>query len=225
MYFLIVLYATFFSSRKSMQNVKFYLLQNRILIPILLLSMLIIPPWTQPERFQLPSFLRPVALTKNFNHHHLIIDTDHQPSDYWWDDTNSLQRHSPTETLLSTATPSPLLDSTDPTSATLHKLHLFSQTRENLTLPLSPFFPPPLALKLALFHPSTSFLPPLLVQFRQNSMLHKTPRFSNSNVTVLTVFLKQQLHKNSLITPTFCFFLQWLNNVPPYDFRNSNPPP
>ena len=131
-----------FSSRKSMQNVKFYLLQNRILIPILLLSLLTIPPWTQSERFQLPSFIRPVALIKNFNHHHLIIDIDHQPSDYWWDDTNSLQRHSSSETLLSTATPSPLLDSTDPTSAILHKFHLFSQNRENLTLPFYPFFPP-----------------------------------------------------------------------------------
>jgi hypothetical protein len=45
-------------------------------------------------------------------------------------------------TFLATATPSPLLDSTDPTSASLNKFRLFSHTKEALTLPLSPLFPP-----------------------------------------------------------------------------------
>ena len=88
-----------------MTNVKNYLLQNRIHIPMLLLSMLIMTPWTQSERIKLPSFIRLVALIKNFHHPHLIPDDDHKPSDYWWDDPKLPLWHSNFTLLFSTATP------------------------------------------------------------------------------------------------------------------------
>ena len=205
-----------------MTNVKNYLLQNRILLPLLLLSILKIPPWTQSYRFQLPSFIRPVALIKNFNHHHLIIDIDHQPSDYWWDDTNPQLRHSQIGPLLATVTPFPLLELNDPTSASLNNSRLFSCTKEDLTLPSPHFFPPLLVAFFTLLHTST-MLPPLTqAQIRQKCFIYKTTPFSNSNVTAPTVFLKQQRHKKSPTTKRPCSY-KWPNE-PFYDFRNLTPP-
>ena len=126
-----------------MTNVKNYLFQNRIQILILLLSMLIMTPWTQCNRIEPPSFLRPVALSKNFYQPHLIPDDDHQPSDYWWDDTKLHKLHSNITQPSITAIPSLLLDPPTSDSTLLHKSPPFSPIIAAIISPLSPHLAPP----------------------------------------------------------------------------------
>ena len=127
-----------------MRNVKNYLFQNRVIIPLLLLSMLSLPPWTIYKGPDLPSLLRSVTLTKNLYPQTTVTDTDHQASDYWWDGTVPQHSGQRQETFLSIAALPPPLVSSVPTLISHQKLSLFTPTADHLTLKLlQNSIPPP----------------------------------------------------------------------------------
>ena len=122
---------------------KFTYTKNRVIIPLLLLSILSLSSATIYNGSNPPYLASSVTLPKNLHQPPTVTDIDHQASDYWWDGTLSQKSDQQQKSLLPNATlTSPLVPPT-PTPTTNNKSIIFSTTTEDLDLPLSQNPPPP----------------------------------------------------------------------------------
>jgi hypothetical protein len=154
---------------------KFTYTKNRVIIPLLLLSILSLSSATIYDGSDPPYLVSSVTQPKNLYQPPTVTDTDHQASDYWWDGTlpqNSDQQQKilvPNATLTSPLVPPTL------TPTTNNKSMVFSTTTEDLDLPLSQNSTPPSSTQ------NQNSLRPNCVFFTfpgSNSEIFISPRFT-----------------------------------------------
>ena len=122
---------------------KFTYTKNRVIIPLLLLSILSLSSATIYYGSNPPYLASSVTLPKNFKHPPTVTDTDHQASDYWWDGTLPPKRDQQQKILLPNAIVTFPLVPTTPPPTTNNKSIVFSTATKDLEPPLSPNSTPP----------------------------------------------------------------------------------
>ena len=122
---------------------KFTYTKNRVILPLLLLSILSLSSATIYYGSNPPYLASSVTLPKNLYQPPTVTDTDHQASDYWWDGTLPPKRDQQQKILLPNAIVTFPLVPTTPPPTTNNKSIVFSTATKDLEPPLSPNSTPP----------------------------------------------------------------------------------
>ena len=182
---------------------KFTYTKNRVIIPLLLLSILSLSSATIYYGSNPPYLVSSVTLPKNLYQPPTVTDTDHQASDYWWDGTLPQKRDQQQKILLPNAiVTSPLVPPTPPPT-TNNKSIVFSKATKDLKPPLSPNSTPPSSTQNQNLSAPVVSSPPSLDQTLRYSFHHDSPHISI--YTVFTVIMKPTTIHNSSTNSTLSF--------------------
>jgi hypothetical protein len=182
---------------------KFTYTKNRLILPLLLLSILSLSSATIYYGSNPPYLASSVTLPKNLYQPPTVTDTDHQASDYWWDGTLPPKRDQQQKILLPNAIVTfpwllPLL--LLPLTTNL----LYSQQPRRIWNPHFPQIPLPLlAPKINTLPALIVSSPPSLDQTLKYSFHQDSPHIST--YTVLTVIMKPTTIYNSLTNSHLSF--------------------
>ena len=171
---------------------------------MIMMSILILPPWTLQNRSNLPSSVRSVTLSENLYHQPTVPDTGHQASDFWWDGTEPWKTDQQRKTLFPTDILSSPHAPLRPPPTFKHKFTKFSTTMEYLYLTLSHIFNQSPRLQNTSY-PHQHHTPSTLT--RSNLHMSISPRITTQN----NLYRNQRFHETeqlqhkSITIPTFCF--------------------